>query len=580
MKFVRPTSLKTGARLFAPLRWPLFIMAVLLVGLKLWLVAAQPVVAHGNASFDDRLYLALAEQMLKGNWLGPYSQFTLMKGPMYSLFIAGAFLSGLPLPLAQHLLYLLGCVLLVLALRPCFDASWQAFGAFILLWWQPMSYVELDILRQNIYTPLTLLVFAALCALETRRAARLYVRLAWGALLGTAAAAFYLTREEGVWILPGAALLIGISAWNAWRAGERLRPLFAPISTAVICAAAILIAICTLNYRYYGWFGTVEFRAPEFLSAYGALQRPVPSEQIPYVPVTRDVRLKLYQVSPSFAELKPCLEGSVGLEWANYSDFLTGRPGEELQIGGGSFIWALRDCVIASGHGNTAREALDFYRSVGSEINRACDEGRIAPARPRRDTMVPRWRPEHARRLLENAPRYTAEFFLFSGFSAYPTNSWGSADLLALFRDLTRWRLAHSDEAPELDFSGPSSVAHYRLAALQALGQIFRWLCVVLAVSGLGAWAWAVSDVLRRRTMPYLLVVATAALGSALAVLVVNMLVHLLAFRNRGPTALHEGYPLLVLFGATAWITFLSPRIRRKYSAEPETSSPGIKYGK
>src|SRR5439155_14360968 len=104
----------------------LLITALLMVALKLWLVAAQPVVAHGNASFDDRLYLALAEQVLKGHWLGPYSQFTLMKGPMYSLFIAGTYLSGLPLPTAQHLLYLFGCILLVLALRPCFDASWQA----------------------------------------------------------------------------------------------------------------------------------------------------------------------------------------------------------------------------------------------------------------------------------------------------------------------------------------------------------------------------------------------------------------------------------------------------------------------
>src|SRR6266571_7307185 len=135
--------------------------------LKFWLVAAQPVVAHANASFDDRLFLALAEQLLKGNWLGPYSQFTLMKGPMYPLFIAGTFVLGLPLPLAQHLLYLLGCALLVLALRPCFRAEWEALALFILLWWQPMSYVELDVLRQNLYTPLALLLLAGLCALET-----------------------------------------------------------------------------------------------------------------------------------------------------------------------------------------------------------------------------------------------------------------------------------------------------------------------------------------------------------------------------------------------------------------------------
>ena len=547
-----------------------------MVALKLWLVAAQPVVAHGNASFDDRLYLALAEQVLKGNWLGPYSQFTLMKGPMYSLFIAGTFLSAVPLPIAQHLLYLLGCILLVLALRPCFDASWQAFGTFTLLWWQPMSYVELDILRQNIYTPLTLLLFAGLCALQTRRAARVYIRLAWGALLGTAAAAFYLTREEGIWILPATALLIGISAWNSWRAGERLRPLVAPAGTATICATAILVTVCTLNYRYYGWFGTVEFRAREFRSAYGALQRPVPSEQIPYVPVTHDVRLKLYQVSQSFAELKPCLEGPIGLEWANYSDFLTGRPGEELQIGGGSFIWALRDCVIASGHGNSAREALDFYRSLGAEINRACDEGRITPARTRRDTMMPRWRTGQTQRILQTTPGYLADFLLFKDFSAYPTESWGSAELLTLFRDLTRWRLAHSNEAPELDVPA-SHVDDYRLATLQMVGGIVRWLCVAVVISGVAAWAWAATSVIYRRRMSYLFVVSSAALGSAFAVLIVNMLVHVLAFRNRGPTALHEGYPLLVLFGATAWISFLSPRIRPKCSAEPEVCGPRAK---
>src|SRR5947207_5385550 len=159
MKSVEPARISSVSPLSSrPRRSSLLIAALILVALKLWLVSAQPVVAHANASFDDRLYLALAEQLLKASWLGPYSQFTLMKGPMYSLFIAGAFLSGLSLPLAQHLFYLFGCILLVLALRPCFDASWQAFGTFILLWWQPMSYVELDIVRQNIYTTLTLLL--------------------------------------------------------------------------------------------------------------------------------------------------------------------------------------------------------------------------------------------------------------------------------------------------------------------------------------------------------------------------------------------------------------------------------------
>jgi hypothetical protein len=543
-------------------RSSLLVTALLMVALKLWLVAAQPVVAHANASFDDRLYLALAEQVLKGNWLGPYSQFTLMKGPMYSLFIAGVFFSGLPLPIAQHLLYLLGCTLLVLALRPCFSADWQAFILFALLWWQPMSYVELDILRQNIYTSLTLLLFAGLCALETRRRSGVYVRLAWGALLGISAAAFYLTREEGIWVVPGAVLLIGAAAWNSWRNRERLRPLFAPVLIAAACAAVILGTVCTLNYRHYRWFGTVEFRAPEFRSAYGALQRPISSEEIPYVPVPRDVRLKLYEVSPSFAELKPYLEGPIGLEWANYSDFLTGRPGEELQIGGGSFVWALRDCVVASGHGNNAKEALNFYKSLGVEINRACDDGSITPARTRRDSLMPRWRTGQTQRIWQTAPGYIAEFFLLKGFTAYPTESWGSADLLALFRDLTRWRLAPSNETRDPNPT-QSRLDSFRLTILQGVGEIVRWLCIAVVTSGLAAWTWAAILSIYQRRTNYLFIVSSAALGSAFAVVVVNLLVHVVAFRNRGPTALHEGYPLLILFGVAAWIAAISSNTDR-----------------
>jgi 4-amino-4-deoxy-L-arabinose transferase-like glycosyltransferase len=418
-----------------------------------------------------------------------------------------------------------------------------------------MSYVELDVLRQNIYTPLTLLVFAGLVALETRRTAGLTARLLWGALLGISAAAFYLTREESVWVLPGAALLIAVGIWNWWREPRSRRGFFGQAVMAIVCAAAVVLAICTLNFRYYGWFGTVELRAREFLSAYGALQRSVASEEIPYVPVTREMRMRLYDVSPSFGELRPCLEGPVGLEWANYSDYLTGRPAEELQIGGGSFMWALRDCVIASGHGGSAREALQFYRSIAKEINRACDEGRAKPCRSRRDTLLPRSRSGEMERLVKTFPGYAADFFLFRGFTAYPTESWGSADLLGLFRDLTRWRLAPSTEAPEFDLP-VSPNDRYRLQILELIGVSFRWLCVATVMSGGVAWIWA----FYRRRISYLFLVSTAAFGSALVVLALNMLVHVLAFRNQGPTALHQGYPLLLLFGVTAWAVVAASR--------------------
>ena len=545
--------------MFTRLRQPIWLLTLCSIVLKLWLVSAQPVVAHANASFDDRLFLALAEQIVKGNWLGSYSQFSLMKGPMYSIFVAAAYVLRVPLPFAQHFAYLGGCALLVVALRPCCRAVWQTATLFNLLWWQPMSFVELDILRQNIYTPLTLLVFAGLIALQTRKQSVIYLRVLWGALLGISAGAFYLTREEGVWIVPAALLLIAVPLFNSWRVTREFLGTLGQLLVAAVFGVAIVTAICALNFRHYGWFGTVEFRSREFRSAYGALQRLIASDEIPYVPVTREARLRLYDVSPSFAELRPCLEGPVGEEWANYSDYLTGRPGKELEIGGGSFMWALRDCVASSGHARNANEALGFYRAIGDEINRACDEGRAGPCRSRSDTLLPRYKSGQIARVLKVFPDYTADFLLFRGFTAYPSESWGSADLLQLFKQFTRWRLAPSNEAPELS-SPVSSLDRFRLNALEIIGQLVRVLCVVVAFSGILSWIWSAYQIIRHRRSGYLFVVSTAAVGSAAAVLAINMLVHALAFRNQGPTALHEAYPLLVLFGLTALFALMDQR--------------------
>ena len=92
-------------------------LALALTATKLWLSRGQGVFAIGSAGLDDRLFLELAQHLVRGEWLGPYTETTLAKGPFYPLFIAGAFLVGLPLFLTQHLFYAAACGLF--ALRPC-----------------------------------------------------------------------------------------------------------------------------------------------------------------------------------------------------------------------------------------------------------------------------------------------------------------------------------------------------------------------------------------------------------------------------------------------------------------------------
>jgi hypothetical protein len=53
-------------------------------------VAHTPIAALPPAAHDDGWYMAIGHHIAEGQWLGPYSQYTLIKGPGYPLFSVAA----------------------------------------------------------------------------------------------------------------------------------------------------------------------------------------------------------------------------------------------------------------------------------------------------------------------------------------------------------------------------------------------------------------------------------------------------------------------------------------------------------
>ncbi len=524
--------------------------AILSVLLKFWLAEAQPIIAVGPASIDDRLFLNLAANLLNGDWLGSYDQMTLAKGPMYSLWIAAVNWVGLPLPVAQHALYLASCLIVILALRPLIR-SWMGRSVlFHLLWWNPMTF-ELPVLgrvlRQNIYTPLSLICFACAVACCLRVSVRLRFRLLWGSFGGLSLGLLWLTREESIWILPALGALGIYYVYVGWR-GRRFWIDAAWVMGAWICTFALpLMMIATLNYRAYGWFGTVEFRNSAFVRAYGALQRIVPDAPLPYVPITKDARIKAYAVSPAFARLKGGLEGDEGLAWATATAFLTNKSPEEYEIAGGWFMWALRNAMFEEVKPRTAREAMAFWEQVADEINLACDSGQLA-ALSRRDSFAPRLRPGDVGKIVRGFPAYFDYFATFRGFDAHPRPSTGDASLLDLFYKLTRWHLAPSPEAPETLIAQQARSDQWRIDALQRIGKSYRQAeryIVYLAISGFILWSG--ESLLRRRISPWWIVAFAAFLGFSASV-TINCIIDQLSFPNMSPGAFAQIYTFMILF--------------------------------
>jgi hypothetical protein len=522
--------------------------ALLVTAAKLWLTRGQAVHALGHAGHDDRLFLELAGHLLRGDWLGPYDQLTLAKGPMYSIWIALVALLHLPLYFAQHLLYAASCALLVRACAPALPSSAARFAGYLLLLWNPMSYDASSlgrVLRQHIYSPEVLLIFAGLIALHYRRDLPLRRLAPWAGLLGLAGGAFYLTREEAVWLAPSVALLGGAAVWLAWRASRAaLVSLLKAFTLAAVCAALPVFIVAALNHHYYGWFGTVEFRSPEMQRAYGALVRVQAGPAVPFVPLTREARAAIYRVSPAFAELQPHLDGDIGLGWAGASSGVTGRPAADREIGGGWLVWAVRDSVAAAGHARSAGDAIAYYRRLAQEVNAACDDGRL-PAGPPRSGFLPPGREGQLGAIAQTFFEFMDFTTSFSRFSAFAPASDGDEASLQLFRDLTHERLS-GDHATALD--------HHRTNILHRVGKALRPLLLLLVIGAQLVAAARLVQLLVQRTWSFPLTVAAAAWGGAFIYLLLTAVLQVTSYPILAISSLAPVYPLLLVFiAATAW---------------------------
>ena len=116
------------------------------------------------AGHDDGLFIAIGRHLAAFQWLGPYNQFTLAKGPGYPAFLALSYLFGLSSSLARALFHC-GAIALFVALCHRWVRSYVLSAIlFTLLLWDPASFLgqNLRMLRDTIYCGQILIAFGCL----------------------------------------------------------------------------------------------------------------------------------------------------------------------------------------------------------------------------------------------------------------------------------------------------------------------------------------------------------------------------------------------------------------------------------
>jgi hypothetical protein len=338
------------------------------------IITHMPLTLYPDAMHDDALFISLGRHLAHGKWLGPYNAVTLIKGPGYPAFLAAAQWLGTPVSLAHALFHCFSVTVFVLVLHRFMKSFLLSGLLFTLLLWHPvsLSVVLLRPIRDEIYYGQMLLVLASLVILlffPSNASRKILCAVTCGLLLGW----FWLTREEGVWIVPGILVFVAAALWTAFRR-QRLRALLAPLTVVACIFAVTQIGYRAANWWVYGKFIGIELKDKNFESAMGAIHSVRSGGTKPFVSVTKAARERIYAVSPAFVSLRDYFDDQTLWSVRLTCGLLPDECGE---IAAGWFLWSLRDAAAQKGHFASPTAAASFFKQIADEISAACARGQL-----------------------------------------------------------------------------------------------------------------------------------------------------------------------------------------------------------
>ncbi len=352
---------------------------------------------------DDLLGVWLANNIIHGEWLGSWNIDTFAKPSGYPIFLAACNFLNLNPVIVLHLIYLLLSLIFTYVALNLSGGQLRkkstlfVIGSFSFLAFNPAMLANefSRIYRTSLFTVLvyafTLLITFILKYLyqQLQSANNFFSKKTFKLLVFSVAAGMVyglmtITRSDSVWILIGpilgAALLFfnnknknlsSKSKINLYHASAAI------VSTLVVFYLAAAIPqelVRAKNYQYYGIGITEDFYTGEFAQAWRGLTRIQISGNGPdFIAVSKKQREIAYSISPSFATLKPILDGAPNTGWKVYSCLET----KICDDSGGWFPWELRTAASITHKIDSAPKFQAFFGQVALDIEAACKERKI-----------------------------------------------------------------------------------------------------------------------------------------------------------------------------------------------------------
>lgn len=377
-------------------RWMTTALVVgLLIILRFMLSNRLPIYIIANSPHDDGWVVSRATYLLQGQWMGPYDQYTLIKGVFSPLLLAFSTGIGMTFQGLNTALYCFACLVFVTAIRPMIKRRWLLLVCFALLLFNPISYAletGQRVYRNGMSQWQLLLIFGCLIALFVRRNYNWRGLLKWAILAGATLGAFLNTREDGVWIYPFvlAATVVTIIAYLLEKKHSRAqitleKKHFRGQSMLFLLPLALALmtngAVAVMNYAYYGAPVVNDRDGGKYAKVMQDLYLITPDAeedelyqsekyQNLYYNIYASTVEKAFIASPTLQSAAQPIRDAITM-WDSWEDIKDGEPLSD------HILFAIRDGVKNAGHYQSLPETEAFYGQVHQELQAAFKDGTL-----------------------------------------------------------------------------------------------------------------------------------------------------------------------------------------------------------
>ena len=247
------------------------------------------------------------------------------------------------------------------------------------------------------------------------------------------------------------------------------------------------------------------------------------------VPIPRETREKLYEIIPSFSELKQYLDVHKDGDFSS-AMIITSCLDTSIcdDYAGGFFVWAFRGAVSRAGYYLSGESSEIYYRRLVSEISTACNEKKL-DCGPARSTLMSPWHAEYTRSLVNTFRRAAIYLAEFKGADASCSID---PKRLVIIKNSSNFLLE----------------ADQKISILNFIGNGYQLVMPILLILSLLAYIVSTISVFRKRTFTDFYIINSVIIIAICARLLILSLIEISSFHAITAQYLSPAYPFVLIF--------------------------------